>query len=59
MYKRIIALCICCALASGCLFSVTKFMYKAGTTAVQVESIDIVDEGENLFRVDENYNRKE
>ncbi len=64
MYKRIIALCLVLALSTGCLFSLSKFALKAGTTAIQVESIDIVDEGESfdsewLDRVDENYKGKE
>ncbi len=63
MYKRIIAICLVLALTSGCLFSLSKLAVKAGTTAIQVESIDIVDEGENfnsdwLDRVDENYPEK-
>ncbi len=67
MYKRIIALCLVLAFSSGCLFSLSKLAVKAGTTAIQIESIDIIDEGEeaanydaeDFFRVDENYNRKE
>ncbi len=60
MFKKIVALCLVLALSSGCLFSLSKLAVKAGTTAIQVESIDIVDEGENfnsdwLDRVDENY----
>ncbi len=60
MYKKIVVLCLVLALSSGCLFSLSKLAVKAGTTAIQVESIDIVDEGENfnsdwLDRVDENY----
>ncbi len=63
MYKRIIAMCLVLALSSGCLFSLSKMIFKAGTTAIQVESIDIVDEGESfnsdwLDRVDENYPTK-
>ncbi len=63
MFKKIVAICLVLALSSGCLFSLSELAVKAGTTAIQVESIDIVDEGENfnsdwLDRVDENYPRK-
>ncbi len=60
MYKRIIALCLVLALASGCFFSLRKMLFKAGTTAIQVESVEAVtDDDAWLDRVDENYNGKE
>ncbi len=67
MYKKILAMCLVLAMSTtvftGCLFSLSKLLFKAGTTAIKIESIDIVDEGENFnsdtfYRVDENYPEK-
>ncbi len=60
MYKRIIALCLVLALASGCLFSMSKMLFKAGTTVIEVESVEATDsfDSEWLDRVDENYPTK-
>ncbi len=62
MYKRIIAICLMLVLYSGCLFNLSDLMFKAGTTAVKIQAVELTTEeedAESFFRVDENYNRKE
>ncbi len=60
MYKRIVAMCLILALASGCFFSLSKMLFRAGTTAIQVESVEVTDSVNSdwLDRVDENYPTK-